>query len=135
MSSRSFHRRVARRLNSNGRREIGIRNSSEGVCYTPSQTVVEGCCIYHRPPAINTRPGLRWGLKNEHENHREKWTYEYDGCCCCCSYINSHNQVRGHRTGSSHSGAEEYPREKHTQPKVVHAYITAHAIHASTRNI
>ena len=32
--------------------------------------------------------------------------------CCCCSHINSHNQVRGHRTGSSHSGAEEYPREK-----------------------
>ena len=24
---------------------------------------------------------------------------------------------------------------KHTQPKVVHAYITADAIHASTRNI
>ena len=20
-------------------------------------------------------------------------------CCCCCSHINSHNQVRGHRTG------------------------------------
>ena len=32
-------------------------------------------------------------------------------CCCCCSHINSHNQARGHRTGSSHSGAEEYPRE------------------------
>ena len=31
--------------------------------------------------------------------------------CCCCSHINSNNQVRGHRTGSSHSGAEEYPRE------------------------
>ena len=29
-----------------------------------------------------------------------------------CSHINSHNQVRGHRTGSSHSGAEEYPRDK-----------------------
>ena len=56
-------------------------------------------------------------------------------CCCCCSHINSHNQVRGHRTGSSHSGAEEYPRENHTQPKVVHTYITADAIHASTRNI
>ena len=42
--------------------------------------------------------------------------------CCCCSHINSHNQVRGHRTGSSQSGAEEYPREKHSQPKVVHAY-------------
>ena len=52
----------------------------------------------------------------------------YDGgcccCCCCChcccSHINSHNQVRGHRTGSSHSGrtgsshsgVEEYPKEK-----------------------
>ena len=32
------------------------------------------------------------------------------------------NQVRGHRTGSSHSGAEEY-QEKHTQPKVVYIYI------------
>ena len=28
--------------------------------------------------------------------------------CCCYSHINSHNQARGHRTGSSHSGAEEY---------------------------
>ena len=37
--------------------------------------------------------------------------------CCCCSHINSHNQVRGHRTGSSHSGAEEYPRGKHKQLK------------------
>ena len=35
---------------------------------------------------------------------------------CCCSHINSHNQVRGHRTGSSHSGAEEYPREKTHTP-------------------
>ena len=35
-----------------------------------------------------------------------------EGRCCCCFNINSHNQVRGHRTGSSHSGAGEYPREK-----------------------
>ena len=51
-------------------------------------------------------------------------------------------QVRGHRTGSGHSEAEEYPREKHKQPKVVHArhkqskvvhaFITADAIHSST---
>ena len=42
----------------------------------------------------------------------------------CCSHIKSHNNhVRGHRTGSRHSGAEEYPREKHKQPNVVHAYI------------
>ena len=33
-----------------------------------------------------------------------------------CFHINSRNQVRGHRTGSSHSGAEEYLREK-TQTK------------------
>ena len=33
-------------------------------------------------------------------------------------FVNSHNQVRGHRTGSSHSGVEEYPREKtQTKPK------------------
>ena len=38
-------------------------------------------------------------------------------CCCCCSHINSHNQVRGHRTGSSHSGAEEYPRKKTHNPR------------------
>ena len=31
--------------------------------------------------------------------------------CCCCSHVNTHNQVRGRRTGSGHSGAEEYPRE------------------------
>ena len=55
-------------------------------------------------------------------------------CCCCCSHINSHNQVRNHRTGSRHSRSEEYPREKHKQPKVVHAYITADGIHVSTRN-
>ena len=61
-------------------------------------------------------------------------TYSENILLCCCSHINSQN-VRGRRTGSSHSGAEEYPREKHTQPKVVHAYITADAIHASTRNI
>ena len=40
MSCRSFHRHVARRINSTGRREIGIRNSFEGVCYnTQSHTV------------------------------------------------------------------------------------------------
>ena len=38
-------------------------------------------------------------------------------CSCCCSHINSHNQVRGHRTGSSHSGAEEYPRENTHNPR------------------
>ena len=47
--------------------------------------------------------------------------------------LNSHNQVRGRRTGSSHSGAEEYPMEKHKQPEMVHAYTTADAINASTR--
>ena len=26
--------------------------------------------------------------------------------------VNWHNQVRGHRTGSSHSGVEEYPKNK-----------------------
>ena len=33
----------------------------------------------------------------------------YPSSCCtiCCCHINSHNQVRGHRTGSSHSGAED----------------------------
>ena len=54
-----------------------------------------------------------------------------------CSHINSHDQVRGHRTGSTHSGAEEYPREQHKQTKggTRIDYITADAIHACTRNI
>ena len=57
-------------------------------------------------------------------------------CYCCGARLHSHNQVRGHRTGSSHSGAEEYPRDKtQTKPKVVHAYIIADAIHASARKI
>ena len=47
-----------------------------------------------------------------------------NNCCCCCSHINSHNQVRGHRTDSSHSGAEEYPQGQNTtKPNVVHAYV------------
>ena len=29
-----------------------------------------------------------------------------------CSHKNSRYQVRGHRTGFSHSGVEEYPRKK-----------------------
>ena len=32
--------------------------------------------------------------------------------CCCRSDINSNKKVRDHRTGSSHSGADEYPRGK-----------------------
>ena len=37
--------------------------------------------------------------------------------------INSHNQVRGHRTGSSRSGVEKHPREiNETYQKVVHVY-------------
>ena len=45
-------------------------------------------------------------------------------CCCCCSRINSHNQVRGHRTGSSHSGAEEYPRERTQTNQVWYTHIS-----------
>ena len=30
----------------------------------------------------------------------------------CCSHTTSHDQDRGHKTGSNHSGAEVYPREK-----------------------
>ena len=42
-------------------------------------------------------------------------------CCCCCCHINLHNQVRGHRTGSSHSGVEEY-QVCTTQPVVVYFF-------------
>ena len=47
---------------------------------------------------------------------RSTYSYQVPGCCCC-SHINSHNQVRGHRTGSSQSGAEEYPRENTHNPR------------------
>ena len=40
--------------------------------------------------------------------------------CCCCSHINSHNQVRGHSTGSSTSGAEEYPKKNHNPRLYTH---------------
>ena len=57
-------------------------------------------------------------------------------CCSCCSHINSHNQARGHRTGSSYSGVEEYPKNKtRTKPKAVRAYIKADAILAPARKI
>ena len=36
---------------------------------------------------------------------------------CCSHIINSHDQVRGHRSGSSHSGAEEYPRGNTNNPR------------------
>ena len=36
----------------------------------------------------------------------------YSSCCWWCCHIKYHIQVRGHRTGFSHSGAEEYAREK-----------------------
>ena len=42
----------------------------------------------------------------------------------CCSHINSHNQVRGHRTGSSHSGVEEYPREKKKKTQRWYTHIS-----------
>ena len=50
---------------------------------------------------------------------------------------NPHNEVRGHRTGSSLSGVEEYPRKKHThrEPNVLPACIIADAIYASARRI
>ena len=36
-----------------------------------------------------------------------------------------HNQARGHRTGSNHCGAEEYPREKQNETKVICTRIIA----------
>ena len=49
--------------------------------------------------------------------------WRYCCCCCCCCNIKSHNQVRSHRTGSSHSGAEEYPRENtHTTQRGTRIY-------------
>ena len=38
---------------------------------------------------------------------------------------NPHNEVRGHRTGSSLSGVEEYPREKtHTQNQTCYPHVS-----------
>ena len=46
--------------------------------------------------------------------------------CCCCSHINSHNQVRGHRTGpvtlELRNTPEKKKYERTNKPKVVHAY-------------
>ena len=50
----------------------------------------------------------------------------------------SHNQVRGHRTGSRHSGSEEYLRKKSQTRRWCtghRLYNTAYAIHASASNI
>ena len=55
--------------------------------------------------------------------------------CSCCSHINSHNQVRGHRTGASHSGAEGYTLGKNkNKPKLVRVCIMAEASHMSAKN-
>ena len=56
-------------------------------------------------------------------------------CCCCCCHINSHNQVRVTGQAPVTLNLRNTPREKAQQPKMVHAYITADAIHASARNI
>ena len=63
----------------------------------------------------------------------EGWRGVGVSCCCCCSHINSHHQVRGHRTGSSHYGVEEYPREKHNKPRVVNVERLADASHTPAK--
>lgn len=40
------------------------------------------------------------------------------------SQITHHNQVRGRRTGSNHSGAEDYYQEKKTKEKTEKIHIT-----------
>ena len=56
-----------------------------------------------------------------------------------CSHINSHNQVRGHRIYSSHSGVEEYPTEKNTfknqRGTRIYHHVIADAIDASARKV
>ena len=71
-------------------------------------------------PSNRCMPGVGSSGTNTHYYAKSYFQYSmllllYCCCCRCCSHINSHNQVLGHRTGSSHSGAEEYPMEKHTQ--------------------
>ena len=58
-------------------------------------------------------PGRPWWSINSGYPFTGLTTPNISTCCCCCCYshINSHDQVRGYRTNSSHSGAEEYPRE------------------------
>ena len=71
------------------------------------------------PPIINFfrfSPWQTWKiLSRVYPGNETAWIIDRSArccCCCCCSHIDSRNQVRDHRTGSSHSGAEEYPREK-----------------------
>ena len=60
-------------------------------------------------------------------------------CCCCCCHVNSHNQVRDHGTGSSHSGVKEYPNpgNKHDQNKsgTFIYHIVADATNACARKM
>ena len=44
---------------------------------------------------------------NATTTHKRHLSYIPGVYGCWCSHINSHNQIRGHRTGSSHSGVEE----------------------------
>ena len=74
------------------------------LCYEED---AESRCQVRRTTKHQTRLTRTREVDNE---TRTRWSF-------CCSHINSHNQVRGHRTGSSHSGAGEYPRGKHKQTK------------------
>ena len=80
------------------------------------------CC--HHGPLYKGSNATKVATPQRRSPHLSYLTSQYSRrrrccccCCCCCSHMNSHNQVRGHTTGSSHSGAEEYPREKHKQTK------------------
>ena len=71
------------------------------------------------PTSRTPRPSRRRSARASNDHPETAALLRWSNCCCfcCCSHIYSHNQVRGHRTGSSHSGGEEYPRDKHKQTK------------------
>ena len=77
-------------------------------------------CVCWRMYIVNSMDLVKWGAQTPTYSTSPVEFVSYILSCwdvvvvCCCCHINSHNQVRGHRTGSSHSGDEEYPRKKHT---------------------
>ena len=100
-----------------------VHNSSREFAETSCHVVA---IVFSCMPSDNA------SREREAGNHIVLWCKYYN--FCWCSHIHSQNQVRGHGTDFSHSGAEQYPRDTHKETKsAVHAYIIADAIHASAR--
>ena len=81
-------------------------------------------CLSIKPRTTGNVPWVLLGILSSERCLCPQCTELLRKGCCCCSHINSHNQVRGHRTSSSHSGAEEYPRKKTQTNQRWHTHIS-----------